>query len=423
VSAGAQAGSGAAPADGDAAGRVADVPRAPEDPSGAARKGAPVVVPADRPPARRARTHDFNKVRKPPRKAPARPAPEPSRVEADGDSSREAAEETEPELVEEVAGGPSERAADLPVDAEAAPDASAGAIVPAAREALAPQDLLQRYMAEVTRHALLTREEETALARRYVDTGDQDAAFRLVTANLRLVVKIAWEYRRAAFNLLDLVQEGNVGLMQAVRKYDPQRGVKLSTYAAWWIRAYIIRSLMDNWRLVKLGTTQAQRKLFFNLRKEKEKLAARGFEPEPRLLAERLQVSEQDVVDMDRRLANDELSLDAPLQGDSAGGSYMDRLAQGGESADERLAEHQLSALFHEKLAVFAKGLVDKELFIFEKRLVAEEPLTLQEVGDRYGISRERARQIEARLLGRLKAWMKEHMPDYAQLTLEPRDD
>src|SRR6266540_2618912 len=159
-------------------------------------------------------------------------------------------------------------------------------------------DPLRAYMAEVARHPVLSREEEHALAVRYTETGDVDAAYKLVASNLRLVVKIAHEYRRTAFQLLDLIQEGNMGLMQAVKKYDPWKGVKLSSYAAWWIRAYIIRFVMENWRMVKLGTTQAQRKLFFNLGREREKLLARGIDPTPQLLAKNLQVEEKDVDEM-----------------------------------------------------------------------------------------------------------------------------
>src|SRR5919197_3565378 len=180
-------------------------------------------------------------------------------------------------------------------------------------EGLVRYDPLRAYMAEVSRHPLLSRDEEHALAMRYHETGDFDAAYKLVASNLRLVVKIAHEYRRSAFSLLDLVQEGNIGLMQAVKKYDPFKGVKLSSYAAWWIRAYIIRFIMDNWRLVKLGTTQAQRKLFFNLAKEREKLLAHGIEPTPRLLARNLQVEEKDVEEMSARMASEDLSLDAPV--------------------------------------------------------------------------------------------------------------
>ena len=159
--------------------------------------------------------------------------------------------------------------------------------------ALAPKDPLQAYMQDVSRYPLLSREEEHALAVKYTETGDVEAAARLVTANLRLVVKIAYDYRRAYKNLLDLVQEGNIGLMQAVKKYDPYKGVKLSSYAAWWIRAYILRFILNNHRLVKLGTTQAQRKLFFNLKKEKAKLSAMGIEPTAEVIAKRLDVPEK----------------------------------------------------------------------------------------------------------------------------------
>ena len=192
-----------------------------------------------------------------------------------------------------------------PADADDEPEA---APAPHGDGGLVRYDPLRAYMAEVSRHPLLSREEEHALAVRYHETGDLDAAYRLVASNLRLVVKIAHEYRRSAFQLLDLVQEGNMGLMQAVKKYDPWKGVKLSSYAAWWIRAYIIRFVMDNWRLVKLGTTQAQRKLFFNLAKERQKILAMGIEPTPRLLAKNLEVEEKEVEEMSARMASDDLS-------------------------------------------------------------------------------------------------------------------
>ena len=156
---------------------------------------------------------------------------------------------------------------------------------------IAKYDPLQAYMREVQQHPLLSKSEEHELATRYVKTGDVDAAARLVTANLRLVVKIAYEYRRAYRNMMDLIQEGNIGLMQAVKRYDPYRGVKLSSYAAWWIRAYMLRYMLNNWRMVKLGTTQAQRKLFFNLRKEREKLEKQGFQVEAKHLAAALDVT------------------------------------------------------------------------------------------------------------------------------------
>jgi len=301
--------------------------------------------------------------------------------------------------------------------------------VPVERD-LARADALQRYMAEVARHALLSREEEHELAVKFQRTHDPEIAYRLVTANLRLVVKIAHEYRRAAFNLLDLIQEGNVGLMQAVQKYDPFRGVKLSSYAAWWIRAYILRYLMDNWRMVKLGTTQAQRKLFFNLRKEQEKLLAQGFEAAPKLLAERLDVTEQDVREMDQRLSNDEFSIDAPV---AAGGqdegrqTHGDRLVQTAPPVDEQLADEELRRIFKEKLAEFGKTLTaDKDRFLFENRIAPpddREPMTLQQIGDLWGVTRERARQLEARLTDRLRDYLRRELPDFAQLSVTPAEE
>jgi len=289
-------------------------------------------------------------------------------------------------------------------------------------------DALQRYMSEVSRHPLLTREEEHELAVKFRETQDPRIAYRLVTANLRLVVKIAHEYRRAAFNLLDLIQEGNVGLMQAVQKYDPFRGVKLSSYAAWWIRAYILRYLMDNWRMVKLGTTQAQRKLFFNLRKEQERLLAQGFEAAPKLLAERLDVTEQDVREMDQRLSNDEFSLDTPVAGaDDSRQTYADRIAEASRPAEEQLAEEELRRILKEQLAEFGKTLTDpKDRFLFEHRLAVadgQEPMTLQEVGDKFGFTRERARQLEARLTDRLRDHLRRELPDFAELSVQRRDD
>jgi RNA polymerase sigma-32 factor len=285
--------------------------------------------------------------------------------------------------------------------------------------AVEPRDSLQLYMAEVHRHPLLSREEELELAQKFQRTGDLKAAYRLVASNLRLVVKIANEYHRNPLSLLDLIQEGNIGLMQAVKKYDPDRGVKLSSYAAWWIRAYILRYIMDNWRLVKLGTTEAQRKLFFKLRQEQDRLISQGFEASPKLLAERLNVTEQDVVEMDQRLGHDELSLDSPI-GEDGSTTRADRfLPAESMPADVRLGNEELKRLFREKLGEFAKGLQDKERFIFEKRLMSDEPLTLQEIGDNYGISRERARQIEANLIARIREHVRKEIPDFDLVATE----
>ena len=240
-----------------------------------------------------------------------------------------------------------------------------------------------------------------------------------MTANLRLVVKIAYEYRRAYKNIMDLIQEGNIGLMQAVKRYDPYRGVKLSSYAAWWIRAYILRFILNNWRLVKLGTTQAQRKLFFNLRKKRAELQAMGIDPTNAEIAKQLNVPEQDVQEMDLRLQASEKSLDAPV-GDSEGRSIarVDMMPSTVEGPESLMADNELQGLLKEKLGEFRGTLAgkDKELAIFDERLVADDPLTLQQLGDRFGISRERVRQLEQRLTGRLRDYLREQMGDAVEV-------
>src|SRR5262245_34418848 len=274
---------------------------------------------------------------------------------------------------------------------------------------LARRDPLAAYMSETRRYPLLTPEEEHALAVKLVEHGDTAAARRLIEANLRLVVKIAYEYRRAHKNLLDLVQEGNVGLIQAVGKFDPYRGVKLSSYAAFWIRAYILKFILNNWRLVKIGTTQAQRKLFFNLRKEREKLEQLGFQPTSALLAEKLDVPEKEVVEMERRLAAPEASLDAPVGGggdDEGTRTRLDYLPSEDDRPDRAVAQSEFSQLLRGKLESFAQTLEGREQTIFRERWLTDEPLTLQEIGDRYQVSRERARQLERRMLDRLKKYL-----------------
>jgi RNA polymerase sigma-32 factor len=275
-------------------------------------------------------------------------------------------------------------------------------------------DPLRAYMAEVQRHPLLSREDEAALARRYKSTGDVVAAAQLVSANLRLVVKLAHEYHRNPIALLDLIQEGNIGLMQAVKKFDPERGVKLSTYAAWWIRAYLLRYIMDNWKMVKIGTTEAQRKLFFKLRQEQQRFTSQGIEPSPKLLAERLHVTERDVEEMDQRLGQDEVSIDAPV-GEDGNTTRVERLipASPVQGADEQLASEEVKRLFRAKLTDFAHDLDGKEKYIFEKRLIADEPMTLQDIGTHFGVSRERARQIEAQLIGRIHDYLRHEIPDF----------
>jgi len=279
--------------------------------------------------------------------------------------------------------------------------------------ALSRTDPLQAYLREVQRHPLLTPDEEKQLTQHYYKTQDVRTAARLVTANLRLVVKLAYEYRRAYKNIMDLVQEGNIGLMQAVKRYDPYRGVKLSSYAAWWIRAYMLRFILNNWRLVKLGTTQAQRKLFFNLSKEKAKLSAMGIEPTAAEIARRLSVDEKEVVDMDHRMSGGEASLDAPA-GDAEGRpiARVELMPSSQIDPEMNFERLEVGALVHDKLVSFRETLTGKDMIIFDKRMAAEEPLTLQELGEEFGISRERVRQLEARLATRLRNYLQEELGD-----------
>jgi RNA polymerase sigma-32 factor len=279
---------------------------------------------------------------------------------------------------------------------------------------LVPIDPLSRYLAELRRFPLLSREQESEIARRYCKYHDPEDAYRLVTANLRLVVKIANEFARASRNLLDLIQEGNVGLMEAVKNFDPYRGIRFPSYAVWWVRAYIYRYLINNWRLVKIGTTQAQRKLFFNLRKESERLEAEGFAPQPKLLAQRMGVKESEVREMQERMAQSEVSLDAPA-GPDDDTRLGDAIPDTEWNPEEAVAREEWRNFAHDKVEQFAATLKDKELEIFRTRLLADEPPTLQEVGTRFGISRERVRQIESRLKRRLKEFLRVQAADIDQ--------
>jgi RNA polymerase sigma-32 factor len=345
--------------------------------------------------------------------APKRRGQDAEGTSDEGGDEGEPREEHDDDVVEADAEIVDDDAGDGDIPRAAAKKASKGP-----SEGLAKFDAMAAYLREVQRHPLLTPEQTHTLAVKFVDTQDAAAAAALVTANLRLVVKIAYEYRRAYKNIMDLVQEGNIGLMQAVKRYDPYRGVKLSSYAAWWIRAYILRFILNNWRLVKLGTTQAQRKLFFNLRKKRAELVALGIDPTDLEVAKQLNVSESEVADMDVRLSSGEKSLDAPV-GDTDGRSIsridmMPSLLQGPEAL---MADEEINSLVKQNLAAFRKTLEgkDKELAIFDERLVADDPLTLQELGDRFGISRERVRQLEQRLTGRLRDFLRAEMGDAAE--------
>ncbi len=275
---------------------------------------------------------------------------------------------------------------------------------------VSPKDPLTRYLEELRRYPVLDPERQHELSIQLKETGNLEIARMLVTTNLRLVVKIAMEYRNAYSNVMDLIQEGNVGLMKAVQNYDPYKGTRLSYYASWWIRSYILKFLLDNFRLVKVGTTQAQKKLFYNLMREKERLEAQGIQAGPKLLAHQLNVKEKEVEEMSLRLSSKggEVSLDAPVGHDEDGPSRGELIPDGAEPADEALAKQQLEDILHDKLGGFAELLNEKERMLFQDRLVAEEPKTLQEIADQFGITRERARQIEARVVEKLR----HHMSD-----------
>lgn len=292
-------------------------------------------------------------------------------------------------------------------------DSSSGTI--SDKNALVSYDPLQLYLMQVKKYDLLSREEEERLAIKAKEEKDPWAIQRLITANLRLVIKIAMDFQRYwTKNLLDLIQEGNLGLMQAVRKFDPYRGIKFSYYASFWIKAYILKFIMDNWKLVKIGTTQSQRKLFFNMAKERDRLIAQGFDPEPRLLAERLDVKEDVVVEMSQRLGAWEVSLDAPV-GEDSRESYEALLPDPGKGTEQELYEDEGRDVLSKKLSEFRKTLSEKETDIFDNRIMSEDPLTLKDLGEKYNISRERVRQIQEKIIEKCKKWLTEKIPNFEQ--------
>lgn len=280
-------------------------------------------------------------------------------------------------------------------------------------KALVPYDPLQRYLKEINRYKLLTRKEEKKLGKKIQTENDSEAAYILITSNLRLVVKIAMEFQRNWMqNLLDLIQEGNVGLMRAVKKFDPYKNVKFSYYASFWIKAYILKFIMDNWRLVKIGTTQGQRKLFFKLKKEKQKLIDSGFDPKPKLLAQKLDVSEREIIDMDQRLDGWDLSLDATINDDSDT-KRSEIINIDTASIEDQFAKKEVNVLLNDKIAELKKDLTERELDIFNLRIFSDDPVTLQTIGDRYNISRERVRQIEKNIIKKMKDFLKKEIHDF----------
>jgi len=299
-----------------------------------------------------------------------------------------------------------------------APAEAITAIDRAGDRSLAVTDPLQRYLTELGRFALLSAEEERDLAVRYRDYGDTAAAQRLATGNLRLVVHIAMDFRRTAVNLLDLIQEGNLGLLQAVQRFDPYRGVRFSAYASWWIRAYILKYLIDHWSLVRVGTTNTRRKLLYNLRREKQALEAQGIRPEPKLLAQRLGVAESEVIEVEQGMSRD-LSLSAPLA-DGSGTTFSDLLPSLAPPIDEALAEEEFQAALRDRMEAFGASLEPRDRDIFRARLLGDPPATLQEIGDRHGISREAVRQREQRVVERLKLYLREALAGFQEIEIAP---
>jgi len=288
------------------------------------------------------------------------------------------------------------------------------AMVPAVRQkgTLAPPDPFSAYLQEVKKYPILTEEEEKELAIRLKETGDVDAAYKLTTANLMLVVKIAMTFKREWQNLMDLVQEGNVGLMKAVKNFDPFRGVRLSAYASWWIKSYILKYILDNWRLVRVGTTNARRKLLFNLKKEKERLEREGFDPSTKLLAEHFGVDEGEIIDVEASIGAVDVSMDTPTRPDSP--MTPAQSLSDGKSLEKGAEIDQFRKILQQKIEGFKSDLKPAEIEILEKRILSESPQSLQEIGDQRGVTREAIRQSEQRLLKKFRIYIEEEMPEAA---------
>jgi RNA polymerase sigma-32 factor len=356
--------------------------------------------------------------------------PEPEDSKATEAESMEAAEPAEPmdaELLLDDEDEDSEEQIDAASGAHSDDDDAGeiidvvGSALPVASSSmgLAARDPLRAYMAEISRYALLSPEEEKELAIRYQETADPKVAYSLVTANLRLVAKIAFKYRRFYKNVLDLIQEGNIGLMKAVQKFDPYRGVRLSTYARYWIQAYVMYFLLANHRIVKVGTTQAKRKLFYNLTKETKRLRDMGFDPTPQRIAESLDVDVKDVIEMKQRLASPDASLEAPVGGSderSLGSTLPSR-----DPGPEAPVEHaEMMSLVSGAMRAFAETITnEREIMIWTDRLMSEDPRTLEDIGQDFGVTRERARQIEAGLKKKLKAYLLEKLGTEVELSVE----
>ena len=277
---------------------------------------------------------------------------------------------------------------------------------------------LAMYLAEINKYPLLTVDEEQRLARLFAKSSDLDSAHKLVTSNLRFVVKVSYEYRSYGIKMADLIQEGNIGLMKAVQKFDPDKGIRLISYAVWWIRAFIQNYILKSWSLVKLGTTQAQRKLFFSLartRRELEKIdsAPNGAHKGTNELAiaKKLRVKPAEVLEMQQRMEGRDLSLDAPMGADG-GTSHVDFVADGAELPDQEIAENEERHIVQERVLEALSRLDPRERYIIEQRIMQDKPMTLKELGEHFGFSRERARQLEIRAKAKLEAELGELMEE-----------
>jgi RNA polymerase sigma-32 factor len=276
---------------------------------------------------------------------------------------------------------------------------------PSDSRSLAATDAMGQYMAEVSRYPVLSKEEEHELAIHYRETGDPKAAEALVTANLRFVVKVAAEYTKFGSKLIDLVQEGNVGLMHAVKEFNPYKGVRLITYAVWWIRGYIQEYLMRQYSMVRIGTTANQRKLFYQLQKQQKELEEFGFREGVKLLSGRLGISEKEVESMHKRLTQRDVSLDQPVSQADGTTTLMDFQSEDyDDSIIELLGTAEEVSLLNEKIDEIRPALNEREVELLDQRLLAEDPMTLQEIGEKHGVSREAVRQMEARVIKKLKA-------------------
>jgi RNA polymerase sigma-32 factor len=271
-------------------------------------------------------------------------------------------------------------------------------------------DPLASYIAKIKKYQFLTAEEEYALVVKYRADGDREAAYRLVTSHLLLVVKLAMKFSRMYSNILELIQEGNIGLLEAVKRFDPFKGTRLSTYATWWIRAFILKYIVDNLKIVKVGTTNVRRRLLFKLKKEIERLEMEGFTPHTKLLAEHFGATEEDIIDISEAISSQDISLDAPIDENSRE-KIGDTIESRGQSHEEKVEESEFRDLFYKKLSKFEEGLNEYEKEILKNRILSEEPITLQEIGDKFKVTKEAVRQAEQRLHEKLKKYFEKEMP------------